>query len=856
MKLPKVYEPAQYESDIYALWEKTGAFKPSGKGAPYSIVMPPPNANANLHIGYELTATLEDIAARYHRLKGESTLLLPGADHAGFETQVVYEKHLAKEGKSRFDFSREELYRRIWDFVAQNRGNFETQLRRMGVSCDWSRFTFTLDEKIVSRAYATFKKMWDEGLIYRGERLVNFCTFHGTAFADIEVEYREEQGRLWHIRYPLTDGTGEVIVATTRPETMLGDTAVAVHPNDKRYKKLVGKTVKLPLTNREIPIIADEFVDPDFGTGAVKITPAHDPNDFEAGQRHDLPMITVIDHEGNIAHEVPKPYRGLPVIEARDKIVTDLEAQGSLIKTEDHAHNVGHCYKCGTIIQPLLRDQWFVDMQPLAKRAIEALDAGKIEFYPAAKRDQLVTYLKGLHDWNISRQIAWGIPIPAFQNIDDDDDWIYDERVEQELIEIDGKTYRRDPDVFDTWFSSSSWPYATLGYPDNEDFKNLYPLSVMETGGEILYPWVSRMLMLGLYVTNEIPFKSVYIHGYVMAEDGSKMSKSIGNVVDPLPVIEQYGSDALRMGIIVGRAPAVNRGYDPRKVEDARNFCNKLWNIARYIEDKIGGEEVERSAKPATPADHWVLHKLQQVTGKISQDLENYRFSEAYETLYHFVWDDFADWYIEASKATPNLPLLAYTLEAILKLAHPFAPFLTETIWQTLEWEQDSYLISCRWPEVPKAEQGKADEFEQIKTVVTEARYLVKTLGGGKPYLNYAGDAPILQENAELIAKLGKLHGVAKAPANDNGIHLTQTNVDCWLDIDVEAARKYLDDLDAKYGAQKQAEKQLEARLGNKQYVANAPAHIVEQTRQQLAETQQLLANITEEKSRFTKTIK
>jgi valyl-tRNA synthetase len=380
MNLPKNYDPATYEADIYDLWEKTEAFKPSGKGDPYAIVMPPPNANANLHIGYELTAALEDIATRYHRLKGDNTLLLPGADHAGFETQVVYEKHLAKEGKSRFDFSRDELYNRIWDFVAQNRDNFNTQLRRMGVSADWSRFTFTLDDHIVKRAYATFKKLWDEGLIYRGERLVNFCTFHGTAFADIEVTHKEEQGHLWYLNYPLTDGSGHITVATTRPETMLGDTAVAVHPDDERYQDFIGKTVKLPLTHREIPILADEFVDKDFGTGAVKITPAHDPNDFEVGKRHDLPFITVIDHQGKLTPDVPEAYRGLTVDEGRQKVVEDLKEQGVLEKTEDHTHNVGHCYKCDTVIQPLLREQWFVDMQPLAKPAIEALKKKKIAF--------------------------------------------------------------------------------------------------------------------------------------------------------------------------------------------------------------------------------------------------------------------------------------------------------------------------------------------------------------------------------------------------------------------------------------------------------------------------------------------
>ncbi len=851
MKLPKAYEPAEYEEDIYALWEKSEAFKPKSRGAgSYSIVMPPPNANANLHIGYELTAVLEDIPVRYHRMKGEAALLLPGADHAGFETQVVYEKHLAKEGKSRFDFSREELYAQIWKFVADNRGGFETQLRRMGASADWSRYTFTLDDKIVKQAYSTFKKMWNEGLIYRGERLVNFCTFHGTAFADIEVEYKEESGHLWHIRYPLTDGSGEIVVATTRPETLLGDTAVAVNPKDVRYKQFLGKTAKLPLTQREIPILADEMVDMDFGTGAVKITPAHDPNDFEVAKRHDLPMISVIDHEGKMTHEVPEAYRGLSVEVARDQVVKDLEEQGLLVKTEDHMHNVGHCYKCGNVIQPLLREQWFVDMQPLAKEAIKELKANHILFYPDTKQDQLVRYLEGLRDWNISRQIAWGIPIPAFQNLDDPEDWIYDDRVGEEIIEVGGKHYRRDPDVFDTWFSSSSWPYATLDYPSGQDAKQFYPLSLMETGGEILYPWVSRMIMLGLYVTGRVPFKAVYIHGYVMAEDGSKMSKSVGNTVDPMPVIEKYGSDALRMGIIAGRAPAINRGYDQRRVEEARNFANKLWNIARFIEDKLG-DDYSHAGKPnpKTPADHWILTKLQHLTETLSSDLDNYRFAEAYETLYHAVWDDVADWYIEASKTEPNKPQLAYVLETILKLAHPFAPFVTEAIWQTLDLKSDSLLITESWPEPAGGNQAEAETFEEIKAVVSEIRYLLTALHqhGTRLYYN---KAPFIAENAALIKQLSRVIDVGEVD-DGYGLRLVNTDHQAWLDIDHETIERFSQQLQVKIAEQTKLVKQLEDRLSNKSYVKGAPKAVVEQTKSQLAAAHEQLAKMSAEHGRF-----
>lgn len=848
MKLPKVYEPGQYEADIYTLWEKSQAFAPAKEGKSYSVVVPPPNANGNAHLGTAITLGLEDVVIRYHRLKGERVLFLPGADHAGFETQVVYEKQLAKEGKSRFDFTRDELYGQIWEFVAQNRQNFETQFRRLGASLDWSRYTFTLDEKIVKRAYATFKKMWDEGLIYRGERLVNFCTFHETAFADIEVVYKEEKSHLWYLRYPLTDGSGEIVVATTRPETMLGDTAVAVNPNDKRYKAFIGKTVRLPLTNREIPVIADDFVDEHFGTGAVKITPAHDPNDFEAGKRHDLPMITVIDDKGKMAN-VPDTFRGLTVLDAREQVVAALKREGVLEKTEDYTHNVGHCYKCNTVIQPLLREQWFIDMQPLAKRAIEVLKAGKITFYPENKRDQLITYLEGLRDWNISRQIAWGIPIPAFQNVEEPDDWIYDERVDQEIIEVDGKTYHRDPDVFDTWFSSSSWPYATLDFPEGDDFKNFYPLSVMETGGEILYPWVSRMIMLGLYVTDEIPFKSVYIHGYVLAEDGAKMSKSLGNVINPIDVIEQYGSDALRMGIIASRAPAVNRGYDHRKVEDARNFANKLWNIARYIEDKVGDSYRDRAPKPASTADHWLLSKLQHTTDKLAAELDSYRFAEAYDTLYHFVWDDFADWYIEASKAEPNLPLLAYSLEAILLMAHPYAPFVTETIWQTLGWE-DTLIATSRWPEIKAGDKKASAAFEQIRSIVSEVRYITKALQVRDINLGYTNE-PFLAENGELIKQLSRIKGVVEIPGGGKGIRLTESDYNAWLDIDPTTAQRYADELAAKRDTVETSIGQLKARLSNTSYIENAPAHIVDQTKAQLKEAEALLENINQEYNRF-----
>lgn len=849
MKLSKTYEPNQYESDIYALWEKSGAFIPKARGSKdtYSIVMPPPNANANLHIGYGLSASLEDIATRYHRMKGEETLLLPGADHAGFETQSVYEKHLAKEGKSRFDFSREELYSQIWDFVALNRGNFEKQIRQLGISCDWNQYTFTLDDKIVNQAYVTFKKLWDEGLIYRGERLVNYCTFHGTGFADIEVEYKDSTSPLYYMKY------GPFELATTRPETKFGDTAVAVHPDDERYKKYVNQVITVESLNGpfELRVVADKMVDPDFGTGAVKITPAHDFNDYEVAGRHNLPAIRVINHDGTLNHKAGK-YAGMKVLEARKAVAEDLAKKGLLVKVDKNYKNrVGTCYKCGTIIEPMLMEQWFINMQPLAKRAIEELKKGKITFYPDSKKDQLITYLKGLRDWNISRQIAWGIPIPAFKNVDDADDWIFDERVDQEIIEVNGKTYHRDPDVFDTWFSSSSWPYATLDYPDGENFKKFYPNGLMETGGEILYPWVSRMVMLGLYVTGEVPFKEVYIHGYVMAEDGSKMSKSVGNVVDPVPLIEKYGSDALRMGIIAGRSPAINRGYDSRRVEEARNFCNKLWNIARYIENVLGDElSLGQSAKPETAADHWILGRLDGAVKATGGHLDNYRFSEAYELLYHLIWDDVADWYIEASKERRNASVLNVVLETSLKLAHPFAPFLTETIWQSLQPGDDNLLITSPWPKSLPFNKKQSADFEAIKAIVGEVRQ-INTLLHLRESSLYFTDAAFILENAESIRKLAKLQSV-KQVSDGRGLRLTQTKENCWLDIDYATAREFTGKLKDKQAAISKQIETLKGRLSNESYVKKAPKQLVSESKQQLAELKEEYAAVESQLAQFS----
>lgn len=849
MNLPKVYEPSEYESDIYALWEKSEAFTPKSRGSSetYSVVVPPPNANGNLHLGHGLTLGLEDIAVRYHRMKGEASLLLPGADHAGFETQSVYEKELQKQGKSRFDLTREELYDQIWDFVAQNKDNYESQFRRLGASVDWSRYTYTLDEKIVRRAYDTFKKMWDEGLIYRGERLVNYCTQHRTGFADIEVAYEDATTPLYYMKY------GPFELATTRPETKFGDTAVAVHPDDERYKEYVGKVVTVQGVNGpfDIQVVADEMVDPKFGTGVVKVTPAHSFDDWDVAQRHNLPAVRVINHDGTMNEHTGR-FRGMTVLEARKAVVEALKDMDLLIRVDENYQNrIGKCYKCGTVIEPMLMEQWFIDMQPLALPAIKALHEDKITFYPENKKKQLVNYYKGLKDWNISRQIAWGIPIPAFQNVDDHDEWVYDERVDQEIIEKDGKTYRRDPDVFDTWFSSSSWPYATLDYPDGPDFKDFYPLSVMETGVDLLQPWVSRMIMFGLYVTGQVPFESVYFHGMVLDEKGQKMSKSKGNVVNPMEKIDTYGSDALRLGLLTGMTAGSPQPFGDAKLVGARNFCNKLWNVARFIEDKIGDDfKAKGSPKAETVADHWMLYRLHQSTEVATQHLDAYRFSEAADTVYHLLWDDFADWYIEASKPTVNKGVLAYGLETILKLAHPFVPFVSETIWQTMKWEGDGLLMLAAWPKAGGGDEKKAREFETIKAIVSEIRVIMSAMhlrGGISLY--YTGDK-FLDEHGSLIVGLSKLDGIKQVTDGD-GLHLTSAPFNCWLDVDQDTAKRYVTELKTKAEALHKSIEQLEGRLANKGYVAKAPKHLIEQTEVQLADAKSQLDKIREEYKRF-----
>jgi len=836
MKLSKTYEPAAYEPNTYALWESSGAFKPTGKGDPYCVVMPPPNANGNLHMGHALMANIEDVLIRYYRMKGRDVAYIPGADHAGFETWVVYERELNKQGKSRFDFPREQLYQQVWDFVAAQRGNMELQLRALGVSASWDDLVFTLDKKVIDTTYDTFKKLWDEGLIYRGERIVNFCTKHQTSFADIEVEYKELPGKLYHVAYPFLGRVGEIVVATTRPETMLGDTAIAVHPDDERYKALIGATVQVPIVRREIPIIADEGVDPSFGTGAVKVTPAHDPLDFEIGQRHKLPVIEVINTEGKITAEASDEYAGQTVDEARAGVINALESEELIKRVEDHPHSVGHCYKCGTIIQPLVKDQWFIRMQPLAEKAIKAIEDGDVKFTPKNKGKLVIQYLKNVRDWNLSRQIPWGIPIPAFQNENDHTDWIFDERVEQETIEVNGQVYRREEDTFDTWFSSGQWPYITTDYLEGGELKRFYPNSVMETGADILYPWVSRMIVLGLYRTGEVPFKEVYLHGLVLDEHGQKMSKSKGNVLNPMETITEYGSDALRLGIVMNRSAGQNQAFSTATVVAGRNFCNKLWNIARFIEPHLEKGSLSKP-KPVTIADHWILSRLDLARKQIDKLMSEYRFAEAADTVYHTIWHDLADWYLEASKDTPNASVLGWALETAMKLAHPFAPFVTETIWTTLDGERP-LLIASPWPKKPEYDTIAAAEFEKMQELVLETRFVSGELPGGKQTLLFEHDS-LIADNAALLQRLAGLAAVTRID-QPSGLRLAVPNREAWLQVDADTLYEHQSRLEARLAECKARIQQLEARLANENYVNQAPEKVVNETREQLEDQRQL----------------
>ncbi|MBI4426991.1 MAG: valine--tRNA ligase [Candidatus Magasanikbacteria bacterium] len=709
-ELSKAYEAQKYETEIYKRWEESGFFAPNkdSKAKPFCVIMPPPNSNGSLHIGHAVFVTLEDIMIRYHRMKGEAALWLPGADHAGFETQVVYQKKLEKEGRNWFHIPREELYKEIWDFTQTNKKVMEGQLRRLGASCDWSREIFTLDERIVKTVNETFKKLYDDGLVYRGERIINWCVKHQTTLSDLEVKHEEKDGALTHIKYSIKNSDKFIIVATTRPETMLGDTAVAVNPKDKRYKNLIGEIVILPLVGREIPIVADAAVEMEFGTGAVKVTPSHDPLDFEIAQRHNLEKIQVIGQDGKMTVAAGAPYAGLKAEEARVKVVEDLRALGLIVKEEPHKHVVGACYKCGRVIEPLVLPQWFIKVKPLTEKALKAVKAGKTKFVTEKFEKIFFHWLKNLRDWNISRQIVWGIRIPVWYRSADAHGKSEEIYVGTEAPKGDG--WEQEKDVFDTWFSSSQWPFATLQITG--DFKKFYPTSVMETGYDILPFWVMRMLMLGLYATGRVPFQTVYLHGLVRDKDRQKMSKSKGNVIDPLGVVDMYGADALRMALVFGVSAGNDIVISEDKIRAHRNFANKIWNASRFVLMNLGDDSkptdsAELKKQKLTSADAHMLKRLSEVVKRVTKFLDKFEFHLAAEEIYQFFWHEFCDKYLEEVK--PRLQIegeekraaqavLRETLVSSLKLLHPFMPFVTESVYQMLSGKEKQFLMIEEWP--------------------------------------------------------------------------------------------------------------------------------------------------------------
>ncbi len=737
-ELEKNYNPADIEKRTYDRWQEKKYFhaEVNRDKKPFTIVMPPPNITGQLHMGHALDNTLQDILIRFKRMQGYEALWVPGTDHASIATEAKVVEKLAKEGISKEDIGREKFLEHVWDWKKQYGGRIVEQLKKIGSSCDWDRERFTMDEGCSKAVKEVFVNLYNKGAIYRGERIINWCPHCLTSISDAEVEYEDQAGHFWHLRYKTTDGTGYIDLATTRPETLLGDTAVAVNPNDDRYKDMVGKTLDLPIVHRQIPIIADEYVDMEFGTGVVKITPAHDPNDFEVGLRHGLEVINVLTDDAKITEDYPK-YAGMDRYEARKAIVADLEAEGALIKIEDHEHNVGTCYRCGTTVEPRVSKQWFVKMQELAKPAIEAVKKGDTKFVPPHFDKTYYHWLENIRDWCISRQLWWGHQIPAFY-CDDCGEMVVTKESSYNCPKC-GKPMRQDPDTLDTWFSSALWPFSTLGWPDKtEEMDYFYPTSTLVTGYDIIFFWVIRMMFSGLEHTGEVPFNTVLIHGLVRDSQGRKMSKSLGNGIDPLEVIDKYGADALRFTLVTGNAPGNDMRFYWERVEASRNFANKVWNASRFIMMHLGDNVITEPAYDTlTEADQWILSKVNTLAKEVTENMEKYELGIAVQKIYDFIWTEFCDWYIEIVKprlfnkeqdpASANAAF--WTLKTVLidslKLLHPYMPFITEEIFCTLQSEEESIMIS-HWPEYKEEWNNPAAEemAESMKNVIRGIRNL------------------------------------------------------------------------------------------------------------------------------------
>ena len=879
-ELPKQYDPKQVENQIYEMWMENGCFKaevdPDKK--PYSIVMPPPNVTGQLHMGHALDSTLQDILTRYKRMQGYSALWLPGTDHAGIATQIKVEEELrTKEGLTRYDLGREKFLERVWAWKEKYGSRIVEQQKKLGVSCDWSRSRFTMDEGCSKAVRETFCELYDKGLIYKGSRIINWCPHCVTALSDAEVEYVDKPGHLWYIRYPLSDGSGDIVVATTRPETMMGDTGVAVNPEDEKFKHLIGKTCILPIMNREIPIVGDEYCEIGFGTGAVKMTPAHDPNDFEVGLRHNLEVIRVLDDNGKVNENGGK-YCGLDRYECRKAIVADLEAEGYLVKTEPYSHNVGTCYRCHNDVEPIISAQWFVKMAPLAKEAIRVVKDGTIKFVPERFSKIYINWMENVHDWCISRQLWWGHQIPA---------WYCDEcghinvsREDPTTCEKCGCTHlTRDEDVLDTWFSSALWPFSTLGWPDlnSEDLKYWYPTTDMVTGYDIIFFWVARMVFSGMEQMKKEPFKTVFIHGLVRDDKGRKMSKSLGNGIDPLEMAEKFGADALRFNLITGNSPGNDMRFYVEKCEAMRNFANKIWNASRYVLMNLTIDE------PGLPAldqleieDKWVLSKLNTLIREVTENMDAYELGVASAKVYDFIWDTYCDWYIELTKTRlyseneqsklAAQRVLVYVLDQILRLLHPFMPFITEEIWQAIPHE-GKFIMASDWPVWRDELAFPQDEesMELIKDAITaiRARRAEMNVPANKR-VNMTISTQrqnVFTAGIPFFGRLAGAEGVTVSDTVDEGAMEREGMVEVvthaarifiplaeLVDFEKELARIAKE----KENCLKQIA-MFEGKLSNESFVSRAPEKVVNDQREKLAKAKALLEQLEESEKRLKK---
>ena len=872
-ELAKTYNPAEVEDRIYQDWVENEYFKavPNSSKEPFTIVIPPPNVTGQLHMGHALDETLQDILIRYKRMSGYNALWIPGTDHAGIATQIKVEEMLRKEeGLTRYDLGREKFLERVWDWKKQYGSRIINQLKKLGSSCDWSRERFTMDEGCSKAVKEVFVSLYNKGLIYQGSRIINWCPHCITALSDAEVEHKEQAGHFWHIKYPVKDSNDFVVIATTRPETLFGDTAVAVNPEDERYKDIIGKTLLLPLTDREIPVIADEYVDKEFGTGCVKITPAHDPNDFEVGLRHNLEQIKVLNDDATMNSYAGK-YEGLDRYECRKAMIEDLDKMGLLVKIEDHSHNVGECYRCGTTVEPIISKQWFVKMKPLAKPAIDAVKNGDTEFVPTHFEKVYYHWLENIRDWCISRQLWWGHRIPAFY-CDDCGEMVVT-KDDSAVCPKCGKQMRQDPDTLDTWFSSALWPFSTLGWPEEtEDYKYFYPTSVLVTGYDIIPFWVMRMMFSALEQTGEVPFKHVFIHGLVRDSQGRKMSKSLGNGIDPLEIISTYGADALRFTLATGNSPGNDMRFYTERVEASRNFANKIWNASRFLLMNLDIDNIELPKQEDLKLeDKWILSKFNSLTKEVTDNLDKFELGVAVSKLYDFIWDNYCDWYIELVK--PRLyekegsdketaqKVLSFVLVGSLKLLHPFMPFITEEIFSKLPTGEKSIMISA-WPKYNEA-LNFADSEKQMQIImdairsVRNIRSQMNVVPSKKAKLIIvAEDTSVFENSSSYFEKLASASETVitsvKDGIDDNAVNVVVEGATIYIPLDdlvdrekeIERLQKELKTLEAEI-------KRVEGKLSNEGFVKKAPAKVIEEEKKKGEKYAKMLAEVKESLSKL-----